>query len=400
MAIAKKKRKSKPWQATVWVSNVRVASECFATRTEACIWHDKTKVSFETGMGPIREMTLGEVVQRYREMELPSKMVATRRSRETRLRVLEEAPVAGVMMKDFDGHTVDQFVAWLLKDERAKTASRKSFAGELKTLKLVLGHYRDYGDAQYVVPVTKRHLKAAMFKGPIPRKGRDFYLPVDHALRWFAALAKQKNPVYADLGRLQVITGMRIGEACALCDDAIDWDRQVLVVKRTMEWTNEDGTRARRIVERTKTRESRRELPLPAELIAILRGALARQPTVLYRTAEGTMARVLFHGEAGQHICRGVVAKAYGRAFKKAGLPWSGTHICRDTNGTLGLKDSSLEAVRVNHGHSSVVQTEGYARIHAMVENTVPEKVARQLFGGESKTRIQNRIQSKAESKK
>jgi len=47
----------------------------------------------------------------------------------------------------------------------------------------------------------------------------------------------------------------------------------------------------------------------------------------------------------------------------------------------LALAGASLEAVRVNHGHASIVETEGYAKVHAMIENVVPGKVAELLFG-------------------
>lgn len=400
MSVAKRKRKKKPYQAEVYVSGVRVASECFETKTEALVWHDKTKKSFEQGYGAVRELTLAEIIDRYEDRVLVSKRVSTRARRKKRFKLLRESCVAEVMMRDFDGFTVDKFLAWLGRHPTAKTATRKSFAEDVKALRLVLGFYRDYYDAQFVVPVTRRHLQESLYKGPVAKKSKDFYLPVDHALRWFAELEKMSNPVYAELAKLQVMTGLRIGEACALCDDAIDWERKLLTVRRTMEWVNEDGSKARRIENRTKTEESRRELPMPAEVQDIVRRALGRS-TLLHRDPDTkAMVRVLFHARGGHPLNDEPVRQAYGDAFKAAGLPWSGTHICRDTAGTLGLKGSSLEAVRINHGHSSVVETEGYAKVHAMTQNTVPESIARQLFRGEKSLHVPARVHGQDEAEK
>jgi integrase len=394
VAIVKRKRKLKPYQAQVYVSGVRVATQSFETKAAATVWHERMKREFEAGYGSVREMTLLEVIRSYKERELGAKVVSTKRRRKGRLKLIEECPLGDVMMRDFDGVAVDRFLGWLARHPRATTPTRKSFVEELKTLSLVLGHYRDYYDAQFVGPITKRHRKAALFKGPLEGKAKDFYLPVEHARKWFQALARAKNPAYHDLGMVQLILGLRIGEACALCDDAVDFERGVLTIKRTMEWVKEDGTRARAIVDRTKTKSSRRELPIPAEIAKVLRGALRREPAVLHRAKNGKMVQVVFHMPNGRLMCRDNIGDAYGRAFEAAGLPWKGTHICRDTNATLGLCGGSLEAVRVNHGHASVVETEGYARIHAMVENTVPESVARQLFGGEEKNHCQNHCQT------
>ncbi len=385
MGVTKRKRKAKPYQAEVYVSGVRVDTQCFETKAAACAWHDETKRRYEQGWGPIGEMTVADVIARYREVEFPSKVGPTRRRREMRFRLLEKAPIAKVAMRDFSGGTVTMLLDWLVKQDVARTPTRTSFLAELKALRVVLGFYRDYYDAKFVPPMTKWHRQRALFKGPLPKKAKDFFLPPDHARKWFGELARQRNPVFLDTAITQVVLGTRIGETCALCEDAVDFDRGTVIVKRTMEWMNEDSTKCRRIVERTKTADSRRELPLPPEIARIFKAALARQPAVLHKTSEGKLVRVIFHMPDGALMFDETVRAAYSRAFKQAGLPWSGSHICRDTNGTLGLKGASLEAVRVTLGHSSVVETEGYAKVHAMIENVIPGNVARLLFADNEK---------------
>ena len=113
----------------------------------------------------------------------------------------------------------------------------------------------------------------------------------------------------------------------------------------------------------------------------MLRKAFEGRLHVLHRTSDGRLTRAAFHMPNGKLLCDGTIRSVYGKAFRQIGLPWAGSHICRDTNATLALAGASLEAVRVNHGHASIVETEGYAKVHAMIENVVPGKVAELLFG-------------------
>lgn len=386
MAITKRKRKGKVfYQAEVYVSGERVATECFDTAAAANDWHDRTKRRYEQGYGRYGEMTLTEVIESYRADELGSKAGPTRRRRKSRFALIEKSPIACVRMRDFHGQTIDLFLDWLLRHPVAETPVRTSFLEELKALRLVLGHFREAFDPQFVVPMTRRHRRRALYKGPIRKKPKDFFMPVDHARAWLACLERQRNPLFHRLATVQVILGTRVGETAALCEDAIDWEQGTITIKRTMEWADDSCSKVRRIMERVKTEESRRMLPMPPEVEEILRAALREQPAVLHRTKQGA-TRVVFHMPDGGLLHYETIRQSYNRAFRDAALPWTASHICRDTNGTLGLKGGSLEQVRVNHGHSSVVETEGYAKVHAMIENRVPIRVAGMLFGEEEKS--------------
>lgn len=393
MAVTKRKRTGKPrrgqravfYQAVVWVNGVRVAEQCFDTEAAAHNWHDRTKARFNSGRGPSGDLTLGQVIQNYREMEFPTLTEGTRKTVDLKLKFLAESPAATLRMQDFNGQAVDGLIAWFLAHPRAGTATRSSFLKELKQLQVILGFYRDTYDDQFVSPVTRRQRRRTFFKGVPARKSQDYYLSLEQARSWFVALAAQLNPVYLDLARFQVIMGTRVGEAVALCWDAVDFNRKTISIQRTMDWVEEDGTKCRKIANRTKTPSSRRTLPMPPQVEAILKEARRRHPdsTVVFRNPNGS----LLNYEA--------VRQAYNRAFEKAGLPWSGTHICRDTNATLAVMTARTEAVQVNLGHSSVRETEGYAKVHAIVENIVPATVANMLDGKqERRSRIKSRMEA------
>lgn len=392
MAVVKRKRKRKNgktstfWEAEVFVSGVRLATQTFDTQAAAARWHDETKAAYESGRGAFGEMTLGRVIELYREKEFPVLVEGSRRQARNRLKLIEPSPVASKRMRDVDAHTVDTYLDWVLKHPSAENPNRTSFVKELKFLSVLFGFYREHYDERFPNPVMKRHFKRARYKGALPKKADDHFMPVDHANRWLAELRRQRDPLYRRLGQFQVIMGTRIGETGALCWDKVDFERGVVHIHRTMVWRDELGRKVRQIVNRTKTPESRRTLPMPPEVRELLLEARAAHPdsTVVFRQAYGHL------------VAYDNVRQAYNRAFEAAGLPWTATHICRDTNGTLPLLDEQVrtEAVRVNHGHTSVKQTEGYAKARAVVKNVVPETVARLLAGGEEKNpgRIPGRV--------
>lgn len=377
MAIVERKRKGKPargrgrtfYEVVVWVSGVRAATRCFETKAEAHVWHERTKRRFESGKAGAGDMTLGQVVAEYERQELPGKTAGTAFRLRGKFRLFAESPIARVPMADFGGGHVDQLIEWLLEHPTAHNPNRKSFAMELKALGAVLGYYRDEFDDVFVSPVTRRHRKRALFKGAVPAKPKDHYLSAADAQRFFGALARQLDPVYHDLAMVQVIMGLRIGEAAGLRRDAVDFVKGTIMVKRTREWRTAAGGPSQVIANRTKTVESSRLLPMPTAVNLILMKALNRNPDALE----------VFRNRQGLLPTDSSIRHAYRRAFRLCGLPWTGTHICRDTNATLGILGGRMEAVQVNLGHTSARQTEGYARVHAVIENKVPQVVAEQL---------------------
>lgn len=391
MAVTKRKHKKaipgRPtvfYEAEVFVAGVRVANQCFETHGAAEAWHDKTKRRFESGRGPGGEMTLAEVMTRYREVELPGLVEGTRRKVRIKLDFLAESPTARVAMSKFNGSAVDALLAWLIAHPRADTPTRTSFVNELKQLQVILNFYRESFDEAFVSPVTKRHRRRAMFRGAVQEKrAQDFYLSAADAMKWFAELRKCPNPIYLDIAQIQVVLGLRIGEAASLLWEAVDFDGKLIKIKRTMFWVTGEGKRVRDIGERTKTSTSRRTLPMPPMVERVLLNARSRHPDSL----------VVFRNPNGSLIRYGTVLHAFNEAFKRAGLPWSGTNICRHTNATLGLKEAGAQAVQVNLGHSTARQTEAYAKVRAIAENKVPEMVA-QLFENPKaeKSRIKSRI--------
>lgn len=175
MAVTRRKARRKPYKADVFVSGVRIKSQSFETAAEAHAWHDEFKASYLEGRSPGRltesNMTFGDCIAAY--MEHPEGFLKLRRSSrqsmEARLPHFRGSPIVTECMSDFSDKTVDRWLDWILRQPTAKNPGRKSFTIELKYLTVILNWYREFQDARFTVPITKKHRKRARYRAVKPR---------------------------------------------------------------------------------------------------------------------------------------------------------------------------------------------------------------------------------------
>jgi integrase len=183
-------------------------------------------------------------------------------------------------MTEFTTKTVDEWITWLLLHPSRKNPGRKSFLHELKYLTVILNWYRNYLNPNFVAPVVKRHRERVFFE-PVSALRPEYFMKPEEIIRWTQWLKDHRNDrVYWHLAVFLMLTGVRVGEACGLCWDAVDLNVRVARINRTVMWDH--WTRTPTLVETTKTEESARIIPLAGELVALLEemrlSASASQP--------------------------------------------------------------------------------------------------------------------------
>jgi integrase len=373
MGIRKRIRKTKSsrrnvYDAEVYVRGQRVAFKTFETRGQAEDWYLETKYSFAYGRqndSVVQLMSFSEVFSRYREERHPQLRASTQQTQAIRFKYLADSPVGVVRMADFDARTIDAWFQWLRTQETARNPGRRNFRQEFNLLRAVLNWYRDSLNAQFVVPIVKRHRQAVYFKAVTPRRP-DYFIRPEDIERWLRWLKDNRsNPVYWRLGLFLTHTGARVGEACGLMWDAVDFQQEIASVARSVWWDHH--SKRPNLQNCAKKDESIRIMRLSAPVVKMLKEA---------KLSSGGNGPV-FCDRSGELLKYSAIQSAFNAGFRALGLPWRSTHICRHSFGTLALKATrDLSSVQAAMGHRDIRETQRYAKVIALADGLANHKTA------------------------
>lgn len=375
MAVRKRTRKSKNGQkksvifeAEVYVRGVRVAYKAFDTRASAEAWHEETKARNETGQPTnqsLENATFGDCFNRYVAERIPQLRLQTQQTTANRFKYVTESPLMTVRIRDFSDRTIDLWFSWLRQHPTTKDPGRKSFKQEFRLLRAILYWYRNYVDPMFVVPVVKRHIQQTHFK-PVAARRPDYFMRREDIQNWIDWLVlHRKNPSYHRLATFMILTGTRVSEAAGLHWDVVDFDNEIASIVRTVWWDHH--TKAPNIQTCAKNSESIRVVKLSEPVLKMLKAAKKEDPS------DGPV----FKSTSGGILRYPAIQNAFNSGFFALGLPWRSTHICRHSFGTLALMASrDLSAVQAALGHRDIRETQGYAKVVALVDGKASRKAA------------------------
>ena len=193
---------------------------------------------------------------------------------------------------------------------------------------------------------------------------QDKYLETNEIKKVLKAMVYDKR--YALMSEFLILTGMRIGEACALNDKDV-WN-DVIIINKTYD-------KANNIVTTTKTTNSSREIHVQPELrdcIERIREFMNKQKEVF-----GYESDLFFPNTDGSHFKYSYYDKYVGNITEKCLGRRLTPHVFRHTHASLlAARGLSLEAIseRLGHGDSKITR-EIY--MHRMKE--LKEKENKQL---------------------
>lgn len=145
---------------------------------------------------------------------------------------------------------------------------------------------------------------------------------------------------------LCLYSGLRIGELLALTWDDVDFSRKTIDVNKTSHEAKDKNGRFCRIVEAPKTLSSKRIIPLPKKIFALLRG--------MKKQSKGEH---VVCGKSGNPVSIRCYQSAFAALLKKANVERKGFHALRHTFATRALEcnmDVKTLSEILGHKNSSI----------------------------------------------
>ncbi|MCM1201871.1 MAG: site-specific integrase [Bacteroides fragilis] len=139
-----------------------------------------------------------------------------------------------------------------------------------------------------------------------------------------------------------LFTGLRLGEICALKWEDIDWENQILVVRRTVQRLYAEGRRTKTALMETgpKSEYSRREIPLPVSVLELLLKFRGDQEYVFGGDRPMEPRTLQYH---------------FKRILREAGLQDANFHILRHTFSTNCIEGGAdVKSLSEMLGHADV----------------------------------------------
>jgi integrase len=164
--------------------------------------------------------------------------------------------------------------------------------------------------------------------------------------------------------KLDLVSGLRIGELLGLTWDCIDLTNGIITVKQSLirvknRSKNPEKKNLYIIENTTKTRNSKRKVPIPKAAVSMLQKYKLKQEWEK-RIAEGTYEdnNLLFCTALGNRIIPRNAERSFARVAKKAGITGASIHSLRHTYATrLFEKGVAAKTVSELLGHKNVSHT-------------------------------------------
>ena len=176
-----------------------------------------------------------------------------------------------------------------------------------------------------------------------------------HEVEQFVRVALTTDPdMYGPMFLCDFRTGLRLGELIALHWDDIDWETNVIIVRRSFKCNKKDEKEQK--PKAVKDGEERR-VDMSAQLRAVLLELFKRRKLDSAKSGSWSTSKIIFHYR-GRYRAQNTVRKAFNVMLKKAGLRKIRVHDVRHTYASLLISNGvTLAYIRDQLGHSSIKTT-------------------------------------------
>lgn len=250
-------------------------------------------------------------------------------------------------MDEITGKLVDQWLDELMNPlgERYLDPNRVHFRGEINLLRSILIYYRNsarrsYNHENWAYPLERDQVKRAKTKIRASKRDRSVKLSEEEFFIFRSSFQGKYSESMYDLSTVQFYCSLRISECAALHYEDIflnfnNPSLSYMIVKRHIDWPRAKGVEAKEL----PGFKNSKHLENHTKKLAIFPEAFK----VLAKIWKPDMKGLIFKNEDSFFQYR-QIENAYNRAFKRAGLPFTGTHIMRHAGTTWVYNESKGDA--------------------------------------------------------
>lgn len=230
----------------------------------------------------------------------------------TSLKLMSHYRISRVDVQDLSIGDIQEYVNRLVDDGYALSTIKKQYH--------LIGSYIDYANLMDIVqkPVHKGVRLPSESVVNKPKKEVYFYTAEEQA-KLKRIFFRGGSPAF-NVALTMLETGIRVGEALALCWSDIDWRRRAVRISKTV--VRIADQKRSYVQQSPKSHSSNRLIPLSKEAYDLLDWM---------RKTDDTDSEFVFHDADGRRISYEALRWQVGKACDEAGVPYYGQHVFRHT---------------------------------------------------------------------
>lgn len=230
----------------------------------------------------------------------------------TSLKLMERYDISWVDVSDLRTSDIQDYVNRLVDDNYALSTIKKQYH--------LIGAFVEYANLTDLISKPIHKGVRLPSESVVKKSKKDvFFYSDDEQKALKRVLFRADSPAY-NVILIMLETGMRIGEALALCWSDIDWRRRAVRISKTV--VRIADQKRSYVQQSAKSYTSNRTIPLSKEAFELL--------DWIKRTDE-SMSDFIFHDENGKRLSYEALRWWTKKACDEAEVPYYGQHVFRHT---------------------------------------------------------------------
>ena len=230
----------------------------------------------------------------------------------TSLKLMKSYDISWIEARNLTTSDIQDYINKLVDDNYALSTIKKQYH--------LIGAFVEY--ANLTDMITKPiHKGVRLPSESVVKKAKKdvFFYNADEQRNLKRILFRADSPAY-NVVLIMLETGMRVGEALALCWSDIDWRRRAVRISKTV--VRIADQKRSYVQQSAKSYTSNRTIPLSKEAFDLL--------TWMKKTDQ-TLSDFIFHDENGRRLSYEALRWWTKKACDEAGVPYYGQHVFRHT---------------------------------------------------------------------